>query len=65
VTGKTLQYNCGHSVSDLRYPTLWWDAAGLGTGPFAGDMDTSAKYVNRTECLGTIIIFADVLRRVA
>jgi acetylornithine deacetylase len=65
VTGKTPRYNYGHSVSDLRYPMLWWNAAGLGIGPLAGDMGTPTEYVDRKEYLDTIIVFADVLRRVA
>ena len=65
VTGRTPRYNYGHSVSDLRYPMLWWGAAGLGIGPLAGDMGTPTEYVDRKEYLDTITVFAEVLRRVA
>jgi acetylornithine deacetylase/succinyl-diaminopimelate desuccinylase-like protein len=65
VTGKTPRFNYGHSVSDLRYPMLWWDAAGLGIGPLAGDMGTPTEYVDRKEYFDTITVFAEVLRRVA
>jgi acetylornithine deacetylase/succinyl-diaminopimelate desuccinylase-like protein len=65
VTGRTPRYNYGHSASDIRYPMLWWNAAGLGIGPLAGDMGTPTEYVDRREYLDTIIVFVELLRRIA
>jgi acetylornithine deacetylase len=62
VTGKTPRYNYGHSVSDLRYPFLWWKANGFGVGPLAGDMNTETEYVDRKEYLDTIIVVAEILK---
>jgi acetylornithine deacetylase/succinyl-diaminopimelate desuccinylase-like protein len=62
VTGKEPKYNYGHSVSDLRYPMLWWKAQGFGVGPLAGDMNTPTEYVDRTEYLNTIISVAEMLK---
>lgn len=62
VTGKTPAYNYGHSVSDLRYPFLWWGANGFGVGPLAGDMNTETEYVDRKEYLDTIMVVAEILR---
>ena len=62
VTGKTPRYNYGHSVSDLRYPFLWWKANGFGIGPLAGDMNTETEYVDRKEYLDTIIVLAEILK---
>jgi acetylornithine deacetylase len=65
VTGKTPRYNYGHSVSDLRYPMLWWNAQGFGIGPLAGDMGTETEYVDRKEYLDTIIAVAEILKHAA
>ena len=65
VTGKTPAYYYGHSVSDLRYPFLWWKANGFGIGPLAGDMNTETEYVDRKEYLDTIIVVAEILRNAA
>ena len=62
VTGKIPAYNYGHSVSDLRYPFLWWNADGFGVGPLAGDMETKTEYVDRKEYLDTIIVVAEILK---
>jgi len=62
VTGKTPRYNYGHSVSDLRYPFLWWKANGFGVGPLAGDMNTETEYVDRKEYLDTLIVVAEILK---
>jgi acetylornithine deacetylase len=62
VTGKTPRYNYGHSVSDLRYPFLWWKANGFGVGPLAGDMNTETEYVDRMEYLNTLIVVAEILK---
>lgn len=65
VTGKTPRYDYGHSVSDIRYPILWWDAAALGIGPVAGDMGTPTEYVDRDEYLDTITVLTELMRKVA
>jgi acetylornithine deacetylase/succinyl-diaminopimelate desuccinylase-like protein len=65
VTSKTPRYNYGHSVSDLRYPMLWWNAQGFGVGPLAGDMGTETEYVDRKEYLDTIMVLAEILKHAA
>lgn len=65
VTGKTPRCNYGHSVSDLRYPMLWWNAQGFGVGPLAGDMGTETEYVDRKEYLDTIIAVTEMLKHAA
>lgn len=65
VTGKVPRFYYGHSVSDLRYPMLWWKAQGFGVGPLAGDMNTETEYVDRTEYLQTIMVIAEILKNAA
>jgi acetylornithine deacetylase len=65
VTGKTPRYNYGHSVSDLRYPFLWWKANGFGVGPLAGDMNTEREYVDRKEYLDTVVVVAETIKNAA
>jgi len=65
VTGKKPRYDYGHSVSDIRYPILYWGAAAFGIGPVAGDMGTPTEYVDRKDYLDTVTVLTELLRRVA
>jgi len=64
VTGKEPSYYYGHSLSDIRYPLLYWNAQAFGVGPLAGDLGKESEWVDRKEYLDTIIAVTEMIRRV-
>ncbi len=64
-TGKEPSYYYGHSVSDIRYPLLYWNAQAFGVGPLAGDIGKEAEWVDRREYLDTIVAVTQMLRHAA
>jgi len=65
VTGKSPSYYYGHSLSDIRYPILYWDAQAFGIGPLAGDLGKETEWVDRKEYLDTIVAVTAMLRQAA
>jgi len=64
VTGRRPAYYYGHTISDIRYPILYWSAQTLGIGPLAGDIGRATEWVSRKEYLETIMVIAEMLRQV-
>jgi len=65
VTGKKPVYYYGHSLSDIRYPILYWEAQAFGIGPLAGDLGKKTEWVDRKEYLDTIVSVTHMLTQVA
>jgi acetylornithine deacetylase len=65
VTGQEPEYYYGHSVSDIRYPLLYWNAQAFGVGPLSGDLAKETEWVDRKEYLDTIVAVAEMLRHAA
>ncbi len=64
--GKTPQFFFGHSMSDIRYPLLDWNAdAAYGIGPLAGDLGTEEEWVDKEEYILSIAILTELIRKVA
>jgi len=63
--GRSPSFYYGHSVSDLRYPVLWWKVPSVGLGPLAGDLGTPDEYVDRDEYLTTVAVLVALLARFA
>lgn len=62
VKGREPHYYYGHSVSDIRYPLLYWGAQAFGVGPVAGDIGKKSEWVDREEYLDTIIAVTQMLK---
>ena len=65
ISRQSPNFYYGHSVSDLRYPVLWWKVPSVGLGPLAGDLGTPYEYVDRDEYLATIAVLVALLARFA
>lgn len=64
--GKNPEFFYGHSMSDIRYPLLNWNAdAAYGIGPLAGDLATENEWVDKDEYILSIAILAELIRKVA
>ena len=64
-TGRNPKYFYGHSMSDIRYPLLFWNAQAYGIGPLSGDLGKASEWVDRDEYLLTIAILVELMRRCA
>jgi acetylornithine deacetylase/succinyl-diaminopimelate desuccinylase-like protein len=62
VKGIEPHYYYGHSVSDIRYPLLYWDAQAFGVGPVAGDIGKQSEWVDRDEYIDTIVAVTQMLK---
>jgi len=62
VKGIEPHYYYGHSVSDIRYPLLYWDAQAFGVGPVAGDIGKKTEWVDRDEYIDTIVAVTQMLK---
>jgi acetylornithine deacetylase len=60
--GREPYYYYGHSVSDIRYPLLYWGAQAFGVGPVAGDIGKKTEWVDRAEYLDTIVAVTQMLK---
>ena len=64
-TGRSPKYFYGHSMSDIRYPLLFWQAQAYGIGPIAGDLGKETEWVDRNEYLLTIAVLVELMHRFA
>lgn len=64
VTGRPPHYYYGHSVSDIRYPLLYWDAQAFGVGGVAGDLGKRGEWIDRDEYFDTIVAVTQMLGEV-
>jgi len=64
--GKDPEFFFGHSMSDIRYPLLDWNAdAAYGIGPLAGDMGSEDEWIDKEEYILSIAILTELVRKVA
>jgi acetylornithine deacetylase len=61
IKGKMPRFYYGHSISDIRYPLLYWKAQAFGIGPLAGDLARPSEWVDRKEFLETIMILTELI----
>ena len=60
-TGRVPSYFYGHSMSDIRYPLLFWNAQAFGIGPLSGDLGKEVEWVDKNEYFLSIAILADMM----
>lgn len=65
VTGQTPQLWYGHTMSDIRYPMLYWNAQTFGIGPLAGDIGQKSEWIGKEEYYNFIIILSEMLKEFA
>lgn len=65
VTGKNPSFYYGHSVSDIRYPLLYWNAQAFGVGPLCGDIGRETEWVDEQEYLDTIVAVTEMMKHSA
>ena len=60
-TGRPPRFTYAYSLSDIRYPLLYWGAPVIGIGPRAGGLATKAEWVDCREYLSTIAVVAALM----
>jgi acetylornithine deacetylase len=65
LTGKTPSMYYGHTVSDIRYPLLYWKAQAFSLGPLAGNLAKENEWVDRKEYLDSIVAVTEILKNAA
>ena len=65
VTGKQAYCYYGHTLSDIRYPMLYWKAQAVGIGPHCGAIGTENEWIDRKQYLDTIVAVTQMLRQLA
>ena len=53
-TGRPCRFTYAYSLSDIRYPLLYWGAQVIGIGPRAGGLATRDEWVDHREYMSTI-----------
>ena len=61
-TGRPPRFTYAYSLSDIRYPLLYWGAQVIGIGPRAGGLATRGEWVDRCEYVNTIAVVAALTR---
>jgi len=64
-TGVSPRFYYGHSVSDIRYPVLWWGVPAVGVGPVVGNLGKPDEYIDKNEYLTTIAVLAMLIAHFA
>jgi len=65
VTGGAPSHFYGHSMSDIRYPLLHWNAPAFGIGPLAGDLGLESEWVDQEEYIFSIVFLTALLQQIA
>lgn len=65
VTGKNPQLWYGHTMSDIRYPMLFWNSQTFGIGPLAGDIGKKTEWIGKKEYLDFVVTLTEMLREFA
>ena len=60
-TGRPPRFTYAYSLSDIRYPLLYWGAQVIGIGPRAGALATRDEWVDCREYLSTIAVVAALI----
>ena len=61
-TGRPPRFTHAYSLSDIRYPLLYWGAPVIGIGPRAGGLATKDEWVDRGEYVRTIAVLTTLMR---
>ena len=61
-TGRPPRFTYAYSLSDIRYPLLYWGAQIIGIGPRAGGLATKDEWVDHREYVNTIAVVATLMR---
>ena len=61
-TSKTPEFYYAHSMSDIRYPMLYWNAQSFGVGPLAGGIGTPDEWLDWNDYLDMIVAITEMLR---
>jgi acetylornithine deacetylase len=65
VTGSMPSHFYGHSMSDIRYPLLHWNAPSFGIGPLAGDLGQESEWVDQEEYMLSIVFLTALMQQIA
>jgi acetylornithine deacetylase/succinyl-diaminopimelate desuccinylase-like protein len=60
-TGRTPDYFYGHSMSDIRYPLLFWEAQAFGIGPLSGGLGKEVEWVDKKEYFLSIAVLTEMM----
>ena len=55
-TGRPPRFTYAYSLSDIRYPLLYWDAQVIGIGPRAGGLAGKDEWIDHQEYVDTIAV---------
>ena len=61
-TGRPPRFTYAYSLSDIRYPLLYWGAQVIGIGPRAGGLATKGEWVDHREYMKTIAVVTALMR---
>lgn len=61
-TGSPPRFTYAYSLSDIRYPLLYWDAQVIGIGPRAGGLAEKDEWVDRREYIDTIAVVTAMMQ---
>lgn len=61
-TGRPPRFTYAYSLSDIRYPLLYWGAPVIGIGPRAGGLATKGEWVDRCEYVKTIAVVTALMK---
>ena len=59
--GKYPSFFYGHTLSDIRYPLIYWNTQAFGIGPLAGNIGQVSEWVDKKEYLQSIVIIAQMI----
>jgi len=61
ITEEYPTFYYGHTSSDIRYPSLYWNADAFGFGPRAGRMGSPDEWIDTQEYLDTIAALSSII----
>ena len=65
VTGEEAYFYYGHTLSDARYPMVYWNAQSVGVGPHCGNVSTKSEWIDRNQYLDTIVAVTQMMGQLA
>ena len=61
-TGRPPRFTYAYSLSDIRYPLLYWGTQVIGIGPRAGGLATKGEWIDHREYMKTIAVVSALMR---
>ena len=61
-TGRPPRFTYAYSLSDIRYPLLYWGAQVIGIGPRSGGLATRDEWVDQQEYVKTISVVTALMK---